>query len=162
MKVSAQEEYGLRCMLQVASAPAAEPVVTLTEIARREGLSVPHVAKLMGALRHGGLVESVRGRSGGYTLARPAERISVLDVLSALGERLFDSEYCERYGGAGDEPCVHSSGCSIRSVWRRVEAIASDVLRRTTLAELLRLEEEALLRSLDERRKLTVLQSEPR
>jgi Rrf2 family protein len=162
MKVSAQEEYGLRCLLQVAAAPPAEPVVTLTEIARREGLSVPHVAKLMGTLRNGGLVESVRGRSGGYTLARPADRISVLDVLSALGERLFDSEYCERYTGSDDSECVHASGCAIRSVWSRVEAIASDVLRRTTLAELLRLEEAALSRSLDDRQKLSVLHIEPR
>ena len=115
---------------------------------------MPHVAKLMGALRNGGLVESVRGRSGGYSLARPADQISVLDVLSALGERLFDSEYCERYTGSDDSECVHASGCAIRSVWSRVEAIASDVLRRTTLADLLRLEEAALSRSLDDRQKL--------
>jgi Rrf2 family protein len=162
MKVSSQEEYGLRCMLQVASASVTEPVVTLTEIARREGLSVPHVAKLMGTLRNGGLVESVRGRSGGYSLTRTADQISVLDVLSALGERLFDSEYCERYTGSDDNQCVHVSGCSIRSVWSRVEAIASDVLRRTTLADLLRYEEAALTRSLDDRQRLGVVHFEPR
>ncbi len=162
MKVTAQEEYGLRCLLQVAAAPESEPVVTLTEIARREGLTVPHVAKLMGTLRNGGLVESVRGRSGGYSLTRPADQISLLDVLSALGERLFDSEYCGRYTGPETQECVHVSGCAIRSVWSWVEAIASDVLRRTTLAELLRLEERALSRSLDDRRRLTVLPIEPR
>jgi Rrf2 family protein len=155
VRVTALEEYGLRCLLQVASQPN-EPM-TLPVIAQREGMTVPHVAKLMGALRQGGLVESVRGRSGGYTLARPAEQISVLDVLVALGDRLFDSEYCERYHGVDDKACVHVSGCSIRSVWTRVESIVSDVLRRTSVADLLRFEEEALLRSLDDRTKLSVL-----
>lgn len=160
MKVTAQEEYGLRCLLQVAAAPAGAPV-TLTEIARREGMSVPHVAKLMGALRQGGLVESVRGRAGGYVLARAPEQVSVLEVLMGLGERLFDSEYCTRYHGTNDEACVHASGCSIRSVWSRVESIVSDVLRRTTIADLLRMEEAALLRSLDDRQKLGLLHLEP-
>src|SRR5262245_52149104 len=98
MKVTAQEEYGLRCLVQVAAQPATEPI-TLTEIARREGMSVPHVAKLMGLLRHAGLVDSVRGRSGGYVLTRPPERISVYEALEGLGERLFDAEYCERFHG---------------------------------------------------------------
>ena len=150
MKVSAQEEFGLRCILQIAAQPSSEPL-TLTEIARREGMSVPHVAKLMGHLRHGGLVESVRGRSGGYVLTRPALTISVLDVLSALGERLFDGEYCGRYHGINDEPCVHSMGCLIRSVWSRVEGIVSDVLSRTPITDLVGGDELALSRSLDER-----------
>jgi Rrf2 family protein len=161
MKVSAQEEYGLRCMLQVAAQPPTEPM-TLAEIARREGMSVPYVAKLMAALRQGALVESVRGRSGGYVLTRAPENISVLDVMLALGERLFDSEYCDRYHGTNDESCVHAHGCSIRSVWTRVETIVSDVLRRITIADLLRLEEQALLRSLDDRQKLSLLHVEPR
>lgn len=162
MKVSAQEEFGLRCILQIAAQPPAEPL-TLTEIARREGMSVPHVAKLMGHLRHGGLVESVRGRSGGYVLTRPAETISVLDVLSGLGERLFDGEYCGRYHGVNDEPCVHSMGCSIRSVWSRVEGIVSDVLSRTPITDLLGGDEMALLRSLNERSVSSgLLQLEPR
>jgi Rrf2 family protein len=156
MKVTAQEEYGLRCLLQVAAAPSADPV-TLTEIARREGMTVPHVAKLMALLRQRGLVESQRGRSGGYVLARAPEQVSVLDVLHALGDHIFDSEYCERYHGVDDKACVHVDGCSIRSVWTRVESIVSDVLRRTTIADLIRMEEGALARSLDDRTRLSAL-----
>jgi DNA-binding IscR family transcriptional regulator len=81
----------------------------------------------------------------------------VLDVMSALGERLFDAEYCERYHGIDDAACVHNKGCSIRSVWNRVESIVSDVLRRTTIADLNHMEEDVLLRSLDERTKLRTL-----
>jgi len=156
MKVTAQEEYGLRCLLQVAAHTAAEPI-TLTEISGREGMSVPHVAKLMGFLRQSGLVDSVRGRSGGYVLTRPANQISVFDVLTGLGERIFDAEYCGRFHGADDQECVHVGGCSIRSVWSRVEAIVSDVLRKTTVADLLRMEESAMQRSLDDRARLSSL-----
>lgn len=163
MKVSAQEEYGLRCLLQVAAQSSAAEPLTLTEIARREGMSVPHVAKLMGLLRLGGLVESVRGRSGGYVLTRPADKISILDALTGLGERIFDGEYCGRFHSADDQACVHVGGCSIRSVWNRLESLVSDVLRRTTLTDLLRQEESALTRSLDERSRLSsMLQIEPR
>ena len=162
MKVTAQEEYGLRCLLQVAAHTTAEPI-TLNEIATREGMSVPHVAKLMGLLRQSGLVESVRGRSGGYILTRPAQRISLFDVLTGLGERIFDAEYCDRFHTADDQACVHSSDCSIRSVWSRVESIVSDVLRQTTVEDLLRFEEAALQRSLDDRTRLSsMLHIEPR
>ena len=72
MKISAQEEYGLRCLLRLAKAESG--VATLPEVAAAEGLSVPYVAKLMAVLRHAGILDSVRGRSGGYKLARPARR----------------------------------------------------------------------------------------
>lgn len=162
MKVTAQEEFGLRCLVQVAAQPTSEPI-TLTEIARREAMTVPHVAKLMGLLRHAGLVDSVRGRSGGYVLTRPPERISVYDALQGLGERLFDAEYCDRFHGLDDQACVHMGGCTIRSVWSRVESIVGDVLRQTTVADLLRMEEAVLQRSLDDRSRLsTLLHLEPR
>jgi Rrf2 family protein len=162
LKVTAQEEYGLRCLVQVAAQPATAPI-TLTEIARREAMSVPHVAKLMGFLRNAGLVDSVRGRSGGYVLTRPAERISVYEALVGLGERLFDAEYCGRFHGTDDQACVHVGGCTIRSVWNRVESIVSDILRQITIADLLRMEESVLQRSLDDRSRLsTMLHLEPR
>jgi len=162
MKVTAQEEYGLRCLMQVAARPPGAPA-TITEIAAREAMSVPNVAKLMGFLRQAGLVDSVRGRSGGYVLARPAEQISVYDALLGLGERLFDGEYCGRFHGPDDQDCVHMGGCTIRSVWSRVESIVGDVLRRTSIADLLRMDESVLQRSLDDRSKLSaMLHLEPR
>src|SRR5437667_16092 len=73
MRLSAQEEYGLRCLLQVAREP--EGGLTTPQLAEREGLGAAHVHKLMRLLRRGGLVKSVRGRNGGYQLARPAEQV---------------------------------------------------------------------------------------
>src|SRR5215470_17874273 len=74
MRLTAQEEYGLRCLLQVARGQ--DTAVTTPEIAEREGLSEAHVHKLMRLLRRAGLVRSVRGRKGGYQPARPGRSTS--------------------------------------------------------------------------------------
>ncbi|MBL8219782.1 MAG: Rrf2 family transcriptional regulator, partial [Bryobacterales bacterium] len=80
MKLSAQEEYGLRCLIHMARLQDGESL-SIPEISRAEGLSIPNVAKLMRLLRLGGIVTSVRGQAGGYTLAQPADQISVGSVM---------------------------------------------------------------------------------
>jgi len=148
MKVSAQEEYGLRCILQIARhqrSGRANPL-TLAEIAREEGLTVPHVAKLIRT----GLVKSVLGRTGGYSLSRSGDKVSVAEVLAALGGgRLYDTSYCDRH--AGDlKVCTHMGDCSIRSLWGVLEDLLERVLRRTMLSELIS-SEKTMHAVLDER-----------
>ena len=134
MKITSLEEYGLRCVLTLAMETRKGPL-TVGEIAAREGLSVPHVAKLMTVLREAGLVESVRGRSGGYVLSRTPASISVEEVLGALGEPLFTSAYCEGHPGTLDV-CAHHGGCSIRSVWQVIGEMVHGALRNISLADL--------------------------
>lgn len=135
MKLSSQEEYGLRCLLHIARIPAGESM-TIPEIARAEALSVPNVAKLMRLLRMGGFVQSERGQSGGYTLARPAEEIPVSEVLDQLGGRFFSEKFCERHSGQNDV-CAHAVNCSLRVLWNTVEEVLREVLGKTTLRDLL-------------------------
>src|SRR5271167_2439372 len=98
MKITAQEEYGLRCVMRLAKAESGS--ITLPEVAAAEGLSVAYVAKLMSVLRQANIVDSVRGRSGGYSLARPAEEIGLGSLLRVLGEPLFEEhEYCQKHAG---------------------------------------------------------------
>jgi Rrf2 family protein len=135
MKFSAQEEYGLRCLLQIArQGPLGS--LTIPEVAAAEGLSVPYVAKLVRILRQGGFVKSTRGQSGGYAVCCPAEQIVVGDVLAVLGGRLFEPDYCERHPGVVSM-CTHSVDCSIRSLWEAVQSEVDQVLSRTTLQTLL-------------------------
>ena len=138
MKVSAQEEYGLRCMLQFArrGRGAAIAPLTLAEVARGEGLTVAYVAKLVRPLRRAGLIKSVLGRSGGYTLSRDPGTITVLEVLNAMGERLYGNDYCSRFPGDKDI-CAHSGDCGIRSLWGVVEGLLDKVLGRTTLLDIM-------------------------
>lgn len=140
MKFSSQEEYGLRCLLQLSRrGPGAS--MTIPEISAAEGLSVPYVAKLVRILRQDGFVKSSRGQSGGYTLTRPTDQIIVGDVLAALGGRIFDSETCDRYHGTEDM-CTHAIDCSIRSLWQAVQREVDQVLSKTTLRDLLGTEQE--------------------
>jgi Rrf2 family iron-sulfur cluster assembly transcriptional regulator len=138
MKLSAQEEYGLRCLLQMASR-GDEASLSIPEISRAEGLSVPNVAKLMRLLRIAGFVKSVRGQSGGYSLAKPASTILVGEVLEALGGKLFGEKFCGRHSGL-ESSCVHNSDCSMRALWIGLQHMLEKVLFHTTLAELMQKE----------------------
>jgi Rrf2 family protein len=140
MKLSAQEEYGLRCLLRVASAKDGESV-TIPAIAAAEGLSIPYVGKLMSILRQHRLVESVRGQTGGYVLSRPAEKIAVAEVLTLLGGRLFEPGFCDEFAGL-EQVCKRSIDCSVRSLWRSVQRAVDLVLAGITLRDLLRKESE--------------------
>ena len=135
MKLSSLEEYGLRCLLQLARTSLNESL-TIEEISHAEGITSPNVAKIMRIMRRGGFVESVRGQNGGYSLALTAHEIIIGDVLEVLGGRLYDPKFCQHFVGSEDS-CLHeSSHCSIRSLWNRVQSAVDDVLRQTTLADL--------------------------
>jgi Rrf2 family protein len=135
LKISAQEEYGIRCLLQIGR-KGPEASLTIPEISRAEGLSAHYVAKLMRVLRRGGLVKSVRGQSGGYTLSRPLNQITVTEALAVLGGRLYEPEFCDQHVGS-EEVCAHTIDCSIRFLWRSVQVVVDQLLSKTTLEDLL-------------------------
>ena len=136
MRFTAQEEYGLRCMVQLARHEARGPL-TIQEIAKAERLTPAYVGKILSVLRRGGLVASQHGPSGGYRLPRPATDMNAGEILDVLGGRLFEPKVCEKY--PGEQPfCVHTSECAIRSVWASLDLIVGEVLRRTRLADLVR------------------------
>ncbi len=134
MRFSAQEEYGLRCLLQIAHTPGG--FATIGDVAAREKLSVAYVAKLMRVLRRGELVESIRGQKGGYRLARDPRSITLAHALDVLGGRLYNTEFCAEHSGAGRQ-CVHHVDCSIRSVWSAVDDLLHRALSSTTLHDML-------------------------
>ena len=145
MRFTAQEEYGLRCILHLARhaesdsgasrSTADEASVRVGDVAATEGVSEPYVSRLFRLLGKSGLVESVRGRHGGFRLTRNPSEISVSETLYALDGALYDGGTCERYSGNKEE-CVHSSDCSIRSLWSGVQSLLDDVLSQISLADL--------------------------
>jgi len=139
MQLSSQEEYGLRCLLQVARHEGRPEPLQIPEIAAAEGLSPEYAAKLMRSLRQTGFVVSTRGAAGGYRLARPAESISVWEVLSTLGGPLFPDSFCEAHPGQLRD-CVHTTDCSLRALWRWVGGALQEALRGVSLADLGRTE----------------------
>jgi Rrf2 family protein len=136
MKVSAQEEYGLRCLLTLA-AEGPQGFLTIPEIGRRQGLSTSHVAKLLSILRHGGFVKSTRGQAGGYSLAMKADDMVLLDVLACLGGRLYSERFCPRHSGLKDD-CVNLKSCNIQPLWWNLQVAVDAVTGKITIADILK------------------------
>ncbi len=133
MKISAQEEYGLRCLVQLANLNAGESL-TLPQIAEREGISTANAGKLMWLLNKAGFVNSTRGTKGGYFLARPAGDIYLNEIIKVLDEDVLSS-HCESYTGVL-EKCVHTGDCGIRPVIVGLHEIVENALSRITLAQM--------------------------
>ena len=140
MKFSTQEEYGLRLLLRIAKSDSPTGL-TIHELSEVEGLSSANTAKILRALRLAGFIESARGQTGGYKLSQPADRIIINDVLSALGGKLYESNFCDLHAGM-ENICTNSIDCSIRSVWKTVQNVLDGVLSKFTLQDLLGKEEE--------------------
>lgn len=133
MKVSRTEEHGLRLTMALA---AADEQLTVRELAEREALPEPTVAKVVHRLRRAGLVRAERGRNGGYSLARPAAELTLATVLGAFDSSHGDDGFCQRMSRDG-APCTHLNGCGLRPVWRGLTELIGDFLSGITLADLL-------------------------
>ena len=126
----------MRCLIQIAK-QGLDGSTTIQEIGKREGLTTPHVAKLLMVLRKSGFISSTRGQAGGYTISRDPKKIIVGDVLNALGGKLYDEGFCGRHGGTHDV-CSHSVDCAVRSLWENVQMAIDSVVDRITLADLMK------------------------
>ena len=135
MKLSAQEEYGLRCLLQLARVEKDGDSLTLSQIADLEGISSANAGKLMWILSKAGLVQSTRGIKGGYTLARQASEIHLNQVIHVLEGEPAES-HCKSYAGVLDA-CIHTGDCGIRPVIIELHQIVDNALAEITLSQLL-------------------------
>lgn len=135
MKLSAQEEYGLRCLLQLARAARDGESLTLSQIAGQEGISSANAGKLMWILTKAGLVQSTRGTKGGYVLAQPADEIRLNQVIRVLEGEPAES-HCKSYAGVLDA-CIHTGDCGIRPVIVELHQIVDNALAEITLSQLL-------------------------
>ena len=134
MKISAQEEYGLRCLLQLARAGTIGDSLTLAQIAQLEGISTANAGKLLWILSKAGLVQSTRGTKGGYSLAKPASEIHLNQVIRVLEGEPAES-HCKSYAGVLDA-CVHTGDCGIRPVIVELHQIVDNALADITLSQL--------------------------
>lgn len=134
MKITAQEEYGLRCLLQLAHVPQGQ-LLTVKEIGVKEGLSTAYVEKLLRLLARAGLVHSIRGVHGGYVTNRAPSQVTLGEVIRALGTVQTTDHICHSFTGSKDA-CVHFDDCSLRSVWSGLTTYIQRFLDQTTLADL--------------------------
>lgn len=129
MQLTRYSDYSLRVLIHLAV--AVRPLCTIEEIARAYGISQGHLMKVVRHLAALGLVETVRGRSGGLRLARSPERVNVGEVIRRTEENLALVE-CFREDGT----CPIEAACVLRSALHEALAAFLAVLDGYTLADL--------------------------
>ncbi len=136
LKLSTKGRYGLRAFIDLAVCGESQPV-SLATIAQRQEISVSYLEQLMAKLKKAGLVRSVRGVNGGYSIARPADEISVGDVLRALEGDLIPVE-CAGIDNDNATHCNGSSQCVSKIVWKRINDSINDTVDSIYIGELVR------------------------
>jgi len=121
-------------MTELARARGAGPL-SLTEVARVEGLPLPYLEQLVGPLRRAGLVTGTRGLHGGYSLARDARELSVGEILRVLEGpiSLVDCTADDYVHGS----CSREAACMSGSLWQRIKVTVEAMLDATTLYDLM-------------------------
>lgn len=128
MKLSTKGRYAVTAMMDLAINDWDGPV-TLAEISQCQGISLSYLEQLFAKLRAHGLVEGVRGPGGGYRLARPAEKITVADVIRAVDEKL-DVRRCQ-----GNKDCQDGKRCLTHDLWNELSEQLEKFLDGITLAD---------------------------
>jgi Rrf2 family protein len=131
MRVSAKADYAIRAMVEVAS--AGEGPVKGDRIAQAQQIPIKFLENILVDLRHGGLIRSQRGSEGGYWLARPAQEISLAQVIRAV-----DGPLANVRGQRSEELVYQGSAVPLRDVWVAVRASLRHVLEAVTLADVAR------------------------
>lgn len=120
-------EYAFRALAQLARRHDGRTLTRLEDLAQREAVSANFLVQILSDLRRAGIVESRRGQAGGYLLARPAEAITLGQVVDAIDPALLQSTVA----GNGE------SGPAVRQSWQRISALLRVELDRTTLENLI-------------------------
>lgn len=141
MKITAQEEYGLRVLIRIAACRSEEGM-SIPKLSEAEGLSSHYIAKLTRILRMAGFINSTPGYKGGYVLAKPAKEIVIRHVLKVLGGVLFDKDFCGLHAGSV-KLCVNSVDCSARSLWQMIQFTVDKLLDKITLYDLVSTEKDS-------------------
>ena len=133
MELNTRGRYAVMSMADLALCCADQTSVPLSVIAERQMISLAYLEQLFAKLRRANLVESVRGRTGGYRLARPAHTITVAEVMAAVAE----STDMTRCGIEAGEPCLAGKRCLTHGLWDALGDHIDQFLTSVTLQQLI-------------------------
>lgn len=129
MKLTTKGRYAVTAMLDLALRYG-KGAVTLADIAKRQGISLSYLEQLFAKLRRTGLVDSVRGPGGGYTLAMEPNKISVAEIIVAINENI-DATRC-----GGEKNCHGDEACLTHQLWEDLSMRIHEFLNGITLGDL--------------------------
>ncbi|MFV0523929.1 MAG: RrF2 family transcriptional regulator [Acidimicrobiales bacterium] len=133
MKVSTRGDYASRALLSLAIHGDAEGPTTVRDIADRTGLPQPYLEQILLALKGAGLVRSKRGVGGGYILARPADQITLAEIIRAVDGPITLGDFGEPHR---DGACDHEGQCVLLAIWHTVGDAMRHHLEGWTLADI--------------------------
>lgn len=132
MRLTTRGRYAVTALLDLAVQESRhQGAVSLSDIAKRQSISISYLEQLFSKLRKKGLVNSTRGASGGYHLAKPLDEIDIMSIITAVDESV-NAMQC---GGKGD--CQDGAMCLTHDLWHNLSAHIEQYLSKVTLAELL-------------------------
>ena len=126
VKLSVKVDYACRVLTQLARRHGSEELAHIEELAKAEAVPANYLVQILSELRNGGLINSRRGKQGGYALARPAAEISLLDIVT-----LIEGDVLE-LGGSVEG----MSGKRVAQAWREVRGVMEAKCREITLEKL--------------------------
>jgi Rrf2 family iron-sulfur cluster assembly transcriptional regulator len=129
MRLTTKGRYAVTAMLDLAINYKDGPI-TLSDISKRQGISLSYLEQLFSKLRKNGLVDSARGPGGGYRLSRDAHEIAVADVITAVDEKI-DVTRCD---GKGD--CQEGQPCLTHELWQDLSCRIYEFLNGISLGQL--------------------------
>ena len=132
MNVTSKGRYALQVMIDLAQHPD-EGFISLKTIAERLGYSMKYLEMIVGSLKKARLVESSRGKEGGYRLCRSAAEYSVGEILRCIEDNLAPVS-CIR---AGTIRCEHAAACLTIPMWKELDDITNSYLNSVSLADLI-------------------------
>jgi Rrf2 family protein len=132
MKLSTRTRYGVRLMLDLAQKHGSGPVL-LKDIAKEEDLSEKYLSLIVLPLKASGLIKALRGASGGYTLSREPNDITLKEIVESLEGKIFLVDCLP-----DPKSCTRSGVCATRDVWQIIADKMTEVLESMTLADLVR------------------------
>lgn len=132
MRISAKADYAVRAVVELAAASDEKPIKA-ERIANAQGIPLNFLENILGELRHAGIVRSQRGAEGGFRLAKPAEDVTVADVIRAVEGPLASVR-----GGPPEDAEYGGAASELPTVWIAVRANLRRVVERVTIAELSR------------------------
>lgn len=132
MRLTTRGRYAVTALLDLAIQESRhhDGAISLSDIAKRQSISVSYLEQLFAKLRKAGLVSSTRGASGGYQLARTLEEINVMSIISAVDENI-DAMQCN-----GHANCQDGSMCLTHDLWHGLSCHIENYLKQITLAQL--------------------------
>ncbi len=132
-KITTKTQYAVAAMIEIAQS---EGLISIAKISSNQSISFDYMSVILSELQRKKLIMSIRGRRGGYKIARPIDDISIVDIMEAIGEKIKITRCNGREGSCNGSKIK----CTAHNMWKKLEDNMSEYLSSMTLKDILNIE----------------------